>query len=103
MRAAQTWWVAEIETASGGARSRERLAVELLEPLRQAPEVLQTVRVFLESDLSLEATAKQAGLHRHTVRSHLQRARDLSGLDPRVLTDALQLKLALMLLPVQNG
>src|SRR5688500_9910949 len=86
-----------------GQRSRERLALELLEPLRQVPEVLQTVRVFLESDLSLEATAKQAGLHRHTVRSHLQRARDLSGLDPRVLTDALQLKLALMLLPVQNG
>jgi sugar diacid utilization regulator len=86
-----------------GQRARQRFASDVLEPLRKFPEILETVRIFLDSNLSLEAAAKQSGQHRHTVRSHLQRARELSGLDPRVLTDALQLKMALLLAsPVQS-
>jgi sugar diacid utilization regulator len=83
-------------------QARAQVAQRLLEPLRAAPEILETVRVFLETDLSLEATAKRSGQHRHTVRSHLQRVRELTGLDPRSLTDAVQLKLALLILPIQT-
>jgi sugar diacid utilization regulator len=83
-----------------GLRGRQRFASDLLEPLRKYPEILETVRVFLDSDLSLEAAAKSSGLHRHTVRTHLQRARELSGLDARVLSDAVQLKLAFLLSPI---
>jgi sugar diacid utilization regulator len=82
-----------------GARSRTHFANTLIEPLRATPEILETVRVFLDSDLSLEAAAKRSGQHRHTVRSHLQRVRELTGLDPRSLGDAVQLKLALLLAP----
>jgi sugar diacid utilization regulator len=82
-----------------GNSARQRYALALLEPLRSVPDVMATVRIFLESDLSLEAAAKQSGQHRHTVRSHLQRAHELTGLDPRNLADALQLKLALLLSP----
>jgi sugar diacid utilization regulator len=87
-----------------GLRGRQKFARELLEPLRKTPEILETVRAFLNADLSLEATAKLSGQHRHTVRTHLIRARELSGLDPRVLMDALQLKLALLIErePVQS-
>jgi sugar diacid utilization regulator len=85
-----------------GVRQREKLAQQTLEPLQQFPDVLATVRAFLDSDLSLETTARVTGQHRHTVRSHLQRAREVTGLDPRVLSDALQLKLALMLGTVQT-
>ena len=85
-----------------GQQARVRFATTLLEPLRDSPEILATVRVFLDSDLSLEAAAKRSGQHRHTIRSHLQRARELTGLDPRVLADAVQLKLALLLAPVQS-
>lgn len=83
-------------------RAREKFARQTLEPLQNAPDVLATVRAFLDSDLSLETTSRQTGQHRHTVRSHLQRARELTGLDPRVLGDALQLKLALLLSSVQS-
>jgi sugar diacid utilization regulator len=76
--------------------SRRRLADELLLPLRNAPEVLKTVQTFLEADLSLGEAATRSGLHRHTIRHHLQRARELTGLDPRMLNDAIQLKLALL-------
>jgi DNA-binding PucR family transcriptional regulator len=84
-----------------GGKAREQVARRLLEPLRSAPEILETVRVFLDTNLSLEATAKRSGQHRHTVRSHLQRVRELTGLDPRSLTDAVQLKLALLVAPIQ--
>lgn len=77
--------------------SRLRLARAVLKPLHAAPAVLETVRFFLDADLSLGATAERSGLHRHTIRHHLQRARDLTGLDPRRLEDAMQLKLALLL------
>jgi sugar diacid utilization regulator len=85
-----------------GVRARERFARHTLEPLQQTPEILATVRAFLDSDLSLEATSRGTGQHRHTVRAHLQRARDLTGLDPRVLGDALHLKLAFLLADVQS-
>lgn len=81
------------------AGARLRLANRLLEPLRTAPEILETVRIFLEADLSMEGAAKQSGQHRHTIRTHLQRARELTGLDARILSDAVQLKLAFMLAP----
>ena len=82
-----------------GTRARHRVAESILGPLQKAPEVLETVRIFLESDLSLETAAKRSGQHRHTVRSHLQRARELTGLAPRALGDALQIKLALLVSP----
>jgi sugar diacid utilization regulator len=82
-----------------GVKARRRFAEKLLDPLRGSPEILETVRLFLDSNLSLEAAAKLSGQHRHTVRSHLQRARELTGLDPRSLGDALQFKLALLISP----
>lgn len=83
-----------------GEKARERFAKDLLEPLRKFPDILETVRVFLDSDLSLETAAKRSGQHRHTVRTHLLRARELTGLDPRVLSDAIQLKMAILLLRI---
>jgi sugar diacid utilization regulator len=77
-------------------RSRRALADELLRPLRAFPDILQTVETFLDANLSLRDAAARAGLHRHTVRHHLVRARELTGLDPRSLNDAVQLKLALL-------
>jgi sugar diacid utilization regulator len=83
-------------------KARAQVAHRVLEPLRATPDIFETVRVFLDTDLSLEATAKRSGQHRHTVRSHLQRVRELTGLDPRSLTDAVQLKLALLIAPIQS-
>jgi sugar diacid utilization regulator len=78
-------------------RTRRRLAQRIVQPLREQPDVLNSVQAFLEASCSFTATANETGLHRHTVRSHLDRARELTGLDPRQLDDALQLRIALML------
>jgi sugar diacid utilization regulator len=85
-----------------GLRGRARFAHQLLDPLQDSPDLMETLRAFIDSDLSIEATARLTGQHRHTVRTQLQRARELSGLDPRVLGDAMQLKLALLLVTVQT-
>lgn len=73
------------------------LAERLLRPLRAQPEVLETLEAFLDSDLSVTDTARRTGLHRHTVRNHVERVRELTGRDARSLDGALQLSLALLL------
>lgn len=85
-----------------GAATTRSYAEALLEPLRPLPDILETVRIFLDADLSIEKAAKYSGQHRHTVRAHLHRARDLTGLDPRALGDAMQLKLALLVSHVRS-
>lgn len=79
-----------------GGRSRRRMAAVVLDPLRAHPAVLETLRAYLAHDLSVVETAARLGLHRHTVRNHLERAFRLTGLDPRALEGAVQLKLALL-------
>lgn len=76
--------------------SRRNLAALVLEPLREHPLVLETLQSYLESDMSVAATAAKLDLHRHTVRNHLARVFGLTGLDPRTLDGAVQLKLALL-------
>jgi sugar diacid utilization regulator len=76
--------------------SRRNLASLVLEPLGEMPGVLGTLRVYLAANMSVADTAGQLGVHRHTVRNHLERVFDLTGLDPRSLEGAVQLKLALL-------
>lgn len=76
--------------------SRRNLATLVLDPLRAHPMVLATLRTYLASDMSVASTATRMALHRHTVRNHLERVFALTGLDPRSLDGAVQLKLALL-------
>ncbi|HYR12064.1 MAG TPA: helix-turn-helix domain-containing protein [Longimicrobium sp.] len=76
--------------------SRRNLAALVLEPLRDQPAVVETLRAYLASNMSVADSAAALGVHRHTVRNHLERAFDLTGLDPRSLEGAVQLKLALL-------
>ena len=79
--------------------TRRRLSARILQPLRNQSEVLASLEAFLECDRSIAGAADRTGLHRHTIRHHLDRVRDLTGLDPRSLEDALQLRLALLVTP----
>ncbi len=76
--------------------SRRNLAALVLEPLREHPLALETLRAFLECDMSVAGTAAHLSVHRHTVRNHLGRVFSLTGLEPRSLDGAVQLKLALL-------
>jgi carbohydrate diacid regulator len=80
-----------------GAAGRRRLANRIAQPLRAQPDVLLSLQAFLRSSCSVSAAAEATGQHRHTIRNHLDRVRELTGLDPRSLDDALQLRLALLL------
>jgi sugar diacid utilization regulator len=77
--------------------TRRHLSERLIRPVRAQPEVVGTLEAFLRSNLSLSQTAESTGLHRHTIRNHLDRIQHLTGLNPRVLDDALQLRMGLIL------
>lgn len=76
--------------------SRRNLAALVLVPLREHPMVLETLRTYLACNMSVAGTAEHLAVHRHTVRNHLGRVFNLTGLDPRSLEGAVQLKLALL-------
>ncbi|MBV9774468.1 MAG: helix-turn-helix domain-containing protein [Gemmatimonadetes bacterium] len=76
--------------------SRRNLAALVLVPLREHPMVLGTLRTYLACNMSVAGTAEHLNVHRHTVRNHLGRVFSLTGLDPRSLEGAVQLKLALL-------
>ncbi len=77
--------------------SRRNIAALVLEPLREHPATLDT-RIYLARNLSVAATAAELGLHRHTVRNHLERVFHTTGFDLRSLDGAVQLKLALLVM-----
>ncbi len=61
--------------------SSDRLST-LLDPLAERPDLLHTVRVFLEEEYDRRRTASRLGLHPNTVDNRLARVTELTGLDP---------------------
>lgn len=61
--------------------SSDRLST-LLDPLAERPDLLRTVRVFLEEEYDRRRTASRLGLHPNTVDNRLARVTELTGLDP---------------------
>ncbi|MCU1536796.1 MAG: CdaR family transcriptional regulator [Humibacillus sp.] len=81
------------------ARLRPFVA-RIIEPLvaaggRTSPTYLETLRAFLDHDLSVGRTAKAQFLHPNTVRHRLALIKELTGRDPFVTDDALALAVAL--------
>jgi DNA-binding PucR family transcriptional regulator len=56
---------------------------------------MATLRSFLATNGSLQATAREQYLHVNTVRHRLARVRDLTGRDPLVFADRVALAIAL--------
>jgi len=54
----------------------------LLAPLDQRPELLETVRVYLEEHYDRRRAAQRLSLHPNTVDNRLARTTELTGLDP---------------------
>lgn len=76
------------------------LALEALGPLQKFDaqnkgELLKTLREYFKLDGSVGAVAESLGLHRNTVRYRMQQITDLSGYDPTVTGDRVQLWIAL--------
>ncbi|GAA1404312.1 hypothetical protein AUR04nite_09260 [Glutamicibacter uratoxydans] len=76
------------------------LAAEALGPIQEFDQshdsgLLQTLREYLNRDGSVGAVAESLGLHRNTVRYRMQQIAELSGYDPNVTSDRVQLWIAL--------
>ena len=81
-------------------RARLRpFVIRIIEPLvaaggRTSPTYLDTLRAFLDHDLSVGRTAKAQFLHPNTVRHRLTLIKELTGRDPFVTDDVLALAVA---------
>ena len=83
---------------NGDGHARRALARELYDPLRDAGGgLLETLVVFLDQGLSVEAAARTLFVHANTVRYRLRRVHEISGYSPTDPRDAYALRLALTL------
>lgn len=73
----------------------EQLTRRIVAPLLSQPILLQTLRTYLDSDLSSPDTARRLSVHQNTIAYRLRRIRELTGHDLRRLDDLLLLRLAL--------
>lgn len=55
----------------------------VLDPLAGHPDLLPTLRAFLDADLNRRGAAQALGVHPNTVDNRLDRIGELTGLDPR--------------------
>ncbi|MGE3268584.1 MAG: PucR family transcriptional regulator [Chloroflexota bacterium] len=81
----------------GDQRTKLELAVRLLGPLDQEPDLLTTLKTFFEQNCCPSATASALAIHRNTLSYRLDKVASLTGLDPRQFDDAIQMRLALLL------
>ncbi|HEY5980557.1 MAG TPA: helix-turn-helix domain-containing protein [Microlunatus sp.] len=83
---------------NGDGHARRSLARELYDPLLDAGGgLLDTLVVFLDQGLSVEAAARTLFVHANTVRYRLRRVHEISGYSPTDPRDAYALRLALTL------
>lgn len=84
-------------------RTKRDLAEHLLDPLRDEPDLMDSLNAYFEAGCCPADTVSRLGIHRNTLRSRLQKIATLVGLDPQNFDDAIQLRLASLIttLPVR--
>lgn len=76
---------------------------ELLTPLIGRPELLQTLRTYLETGRDRRRTAQLLHLHPNSVDNRLRRCADLSGLDATDAEEAIVMRAALLAWPADEA
>jgi carbohydrate diacid regulator len=72
-------------------------SMEIIDKLKAHPDLLNSLNVYFDNDISLSKTAKKLKIHRNTLVYRLEKITEIAGLDPRVFNDAFQLQIALIL------
>ena len=93
--------LAAARTLIGDTSALQPLIAQLHEQLRD--DVRTTLATYLEQSPTIEGCARTLFIHVNTVRYRLKRVGEVTGLDPLNPTDALTLRLALMLGRKPNG
>jgi carbohydrate diacid regulator len=83
-------------------QTKIELATHLLSPLSHAPELLETLEVFFARNCLPSPAANQLSIHRNTLSHRLDKITALTGLDPRLFDNAIQIRLALLLREFQT-
>jgi purine catabolism regulator len=86
----------------------EVVAQALLQPLidqdqTQQTELVRTVRSWIANNCAWDVTARQLGIHRHTLRNRVDTAGTVLGLNLDSLRDRLELFAALEFMETQEG
>lgn len=76
-------------------RIKADAAARVLAPLRADMELHKTISVFFAENCCPSTTAQRLAIHRNTLSYRLDKIADLTGLNPRVFDEAVQLRLAL--------
>lgn len=84
-----------------GLDKQIRLAKRLLAPLLAETDLLKTVRAYFAENLNLTKAAESLHIHRNTLIYRLGKIKDLTKLDPENFENAVQIKLALILLELE--
>ncbi|BAU12349.1 transcriptional regulator, CdaR [Leptolyngbya sp. NIES-3755] len=79
------------------------LAKHLLSPLDQEPELIDTLQAFFAENCYPSSTASKLSIHRNTLSYRLDKITSLTGLNPRLFDDAVQIRLALLLRSFVNS
>ncbi|HEX6506083.1 MAG TPA: helix-turn-helix domain-containing protein [Chloroflexota bacterium] len=86
----------------GDERTKIDLATYLLSPLDHEPDLIATVKVFFAHNCCPTPAAQALSIHRNTLSYRLDKIAALTGLDPRVFDDAVEIQLALVLRSLRN-
>lgn len=73
------------------------LAKHLLSPLDQDPDLIATLQLFFAENCCPSSTATRLSIHRNTLSYRLDKITSLTGLNPRLFDDAVQIRLSLLL------
>jgi carbohydrate diacid regulator len=82
---------------SGVTEENITFSKNIVKSLEKHPDLMESLKIYFEYDLSLSKTARKLKIHRNTLVYRLERINEITGFDPRVFNEAFQLQLALIL------
>lgn len=82
---------------SGVTEENISFSKNIVKTLEKHGDLLESLTIYFDYDLSLSRTARKLKIHRNTLVYRLERINEITGFDPRVFNEAFQLQLALIL------
>lgn len=88
-------------------QERQRFSSTVLGKLRtgkprQRELLLQTLRTYFQNDMNAQKTAEELFIHRNTLNMRLNKIREWSGLSPQRFQDAFNLRMAIILMDLEE-
>lgn len=79
---------------------RHILTRNIIDPLRQQPELMETLAVYFGHNMNVVETAERLFVHRNTLQYRFKQIKKLTGYDVRKVDDLIQLRLAVLQLRI---